>query len=66
LEAIGRLTQLTRLILIGNEGLTQQGLMQLTGLSRLQQEWCGRLCSAGQVTREALSDFWAALHAQQS
>jgi hypothetical protein len=66
LEAIGRLTQLTRLILVGNEGLTQQGLMQLTRLSRLQQEWCGHLCSAGQVTHEALSDFWAAVHAQQS
>jgi hypothetical protein len=37
LEAIGRLTQLTCLSLGGNEGLTPQGLMQLTRLCRLEQ-----------------------------
>jgi hypothetical protein len=37
LEAIGRLTQLTHLGLKGNQGLTHQGLMQLTGLKYLQQ-----------------------------
>jgi hypothetical protein len=45
LEAIGRLTQLTWLSLYGNGGeLTQQGLMQLTGLSRLDpaaRRWLG-------------------------
>jgi hypothetical protein len=40
LEAIGSLTQLTSLRLGGNEVLTQHGLMQLTGLSRLDQAVC--------------------------
>jgi Leucine-rich repeat (LRR) protein len=40
LQAIGRLTQLTWLSIKGNEGLTQHGLMQLTGLSRVNQAGC--------------------------
>jgi hypothetical protein len=64
LEAIGRLTQLTQLSLIGNEGLTQRGLMQLTGLSRLEQAACDELCGYKQMPDEALAAFWAAVHAQ--
>jgi hypothetical protein len=65
LEAIGRLTQLTQLKLSGNEGLTQHGLMQLKGLSRLEQTACSALGYCAGVTREALAAFWAAVHAQQ-
>jgi hypothetical protein len=46
LEAIGSLTQLTSLRLSGNAGLTLHGLMQLTGLSRLEEAAFGGLCSA--------------------
>jgi hypothetical protein len=65
LEAIGRLTQLTQLILSGNEGLTQLGLMQLTGLSRLEQEACENMYSDTGVPDEALAAFWTAVHAQR-
>jgi hypothetical protein len=69
LEAIGRLTQLTRLSLSGNhsEGLwfTEHGLMQLTGLSRLEQGACGDLCSGMDVPDDELTAFWAAVHAQR-
>jgi hypothetical protein len=70
LEAIGRLTQLTELRLSCNEGLTQQGLMLLTGLSRLEQLGYHDLCnhvsnSAAQVTDEEMAAFWAAVHAQR-
>jgi hypothetical protein len=66
LEAIGTLTQLTQLSLYGNRrGLTQQGLMQLTGLSRLEQAACSGLCRAAFVTDEVLATFWAAVHAQR-
>jgi hypothetical protein len=62
-EAIGRLKQLTKLSLSGNEGFTQQGLMQLTGLSRLEQAACQDLCGYKQMPDEALAVFWAAVHA---
>jgi hypothetical protein len=65
LEAIGRLTQLTELRLYGNKGLTQHGLMQLTGLSRLEQAACPYMCYDTEVTTEALADFWAAVRAQR-
>jgi hypothetical protein len=66
LEAIGRLTQLTQLSFWGAEGLTQHGLMQLTGLSRLQRAACVDLCYEDmQVTDEAMASFWAAVHAQR-
>jgi hypothetical protein len=79
LEAIGRLTQLTRLRLSGNAGLTMHGLMQLTGLSRLEAAAFGGLCSAatddcdgglcGDVqvmdADEALEVFRAAVHGQR-
>jgi hypothetical protein len=61
-KAIGRLTQLTQLNLSGNEGLTQHGLMQLTGLSCLEQEACEFMCDATQVTGGVLTAFWAAVH----
>jgi Leucine-rich repeat (LRR) protein len=66
LEAIGRLTQLTRLSLDGNEGLMQHGLMQLTGLSCLDQQECYDLCSDLLVTDPAaMTTFWAFVHAQR-
>jgi hypothetical protein len=68
LEAIGRLKQLTWLSLSGNEGLTQHGLMQLTGLSRLEHVACDDHhynLDVAQMTDEALTAFWAALHALQ-
>jgi hypothetical protein len=72
LEAISRLRQLTQLSLSGNVGLTQHGLMQLTGLSRL--DWAASsfrdedddTCRTDtEVTDEALAAFWAAVHAQR-
>jgi hypothetical protein len=76
LKAIGRLTQLTYLDIscnmcdvqpfTVNPGLTQQGLMQLTGLSRLQELQVTREAwqYGGAVTDEVLQDFWAALWRQ--
>jgi hypothetical protein len=52
MTAIGQLRQLTTLMLTGNSGLTEQGLMQLTGLTRLQQ-----LCVDAGLD-EALSRLW--------
>jgi hypothetical protein len=57
LEAIGRLTQLTCLGLQNNPEITQQGLMQLTGLSRLQELHV-------QASLEVLEAFWAELRGQ--
>lgn len=56
LAAVGQLQQLTYLGLDYNGGLTQQGLMQLTGMSLLQQ-----LCvdTTGEVTDDVLNRFWA-------
>jgi hypothetical protein len=54
LQAFGRLTQLTWLKLWGNEGLTQHSLLQLTGLSCLDQADHRDLCREAQVTGEAL------------
>jgi hypothetical protein len=65
LEAIGHLTQLTSLRLWGNEGLTQHGLMQLTGLSRLKRAACRTLCFRNVVTVEELAALGAAVQAQQ-
>jgi hypothetical protein len=62
LEAIGCLTQLTQLKLRGNEGLTLHGLMQLKGLSRLEQAACGDLYDEWEY--EMLAASWAAVHAQ--
>jgi hypothetical protein len=64
LQAIGsRLTQLTCLSLLNNPGLTRYGLMQLTGLSRLQELDVDR--DGAEVTDEVLQVFWAALRRQQ-
>jgi hypothetical protein len=51
LAAIGRLTKLTYLDLEDNPGLTGQGLMQLTGLSRLQELYMDYL-------GDWMSDWW--------
>jgi hypothetical protein len=63
LAALGQLVQLTQLQLQYNcGGITQQGLMQLTGLSRLQQL---RVSSWHEgVTDEVLRAFWAAIQRQ--
>lgn len=57
LAEIGRLTQLTQLQLEGNAGITCQGLMQLTGLVKLQQLYV----DGNDVTDDALRGFWAAV-----
>jgi hypothetical protein len=65
LEAVGCLTKLTQLSLSGCEGLTQHGLMQLTGLSRLQRAACECMWLDIEVTQEGWTAFWAAVHAQR-
>jgi hypothetical protein len=62
LAHVGQLTQLTALLLQDNPGLTQQGLMQLTGLTRLRQLGVTR---NAEVTGEVIDRFWAALRGQQ-
>jgi hypothetical protein len=58
LEAVGQLAQLTALLLTGNSGLTQQGLLQLTGLTALQRLKVDR---SDEVTNEVVESFWAAV-----
>jgi hypothetical protein len=53
--AIGRLTQLTELVLSNNEDITEQSLLQLTGLLQLQQLEVGG-CG---VADDAVERFWA-------
>jgi Leucine-rich repeat (LRR) protein len=65
LEAIGRLTQLTKLVLLDNEGLTEQGMMQLTGLSRLHDKYDWMVCNGRNVTSEVWEKFQAAIRQQQ-
>jgi Leucine-rich repeat (LRR) protein len=63
LAAVGNLTQLTGLWLDGNEGLTRQGLMLLTGLKQLQVLGIDRhpwVLDPG-VTEESVNSFWAAV-----
>jgi hypothetical protein len=55
MAAVGQLTQLTQLKLGGNGSLTEQGLMQLTGLTRLQHLQLYQ----DQVAEETLREFWA-------
>ena len=62
LQEIGCLTHLTHLSLSHNSGLSQQGLMQLTGLSRLQMLEVNSHGSA--VTKDGVSKFWAAVRQQ--
>jgi hypothetical protein len=62
LAAVAQRTQLTKLRLEGNDGLTQQGLMLLTGLKQLQQLGVDRNT---EVTNEVVERFWAALRLQQ-
>jgi hypothetical protein len=59
MAAIGQLTQLTELRLEGNREVTQQGLMQLTGLKQLQH--LGVHCTR-HVTKNMVGQLWAALH----
>jgi hypothetical protein len=59
LKAIGGLTQLTWLELPGNLGLTQQGLLQLTGLSRLRALMVDR--NGVDINDKVLQGFWPAL-----
>lgn len=63
LSAVGQLQQLTYLCLAGNRGLTAQGLMQLTGLSRLQQL---RVDENQDVTGMELHSFWLGIHRHRS
>lgn len=58
---IRHLTQLTELDLSGNSGPTQQGLMLLTGLKRLQHL---RVSTGLGLTEEVLESFWAAVRQQ--
>jgi hypothetical protein len=67
MAAIGQLTLLTQLRLEGNRVITQQGLMQLTGLKQLQQLAIGGDCTqhvvwCRVVTEETVEQLWAALH----
>jgi hypothetical protein len=59
LLAVGQLRQLTALLLEGNSGLTQQGLMLLTGLRDLQRLAVDK---SEEVTDEVIARFWAVLH----
>uniref|UniRef100_A0A383V515 F-box domain-containing protein n=1 Tax=Tetradesmus obliquus TaxID=3088 RepID=A0A383V515_TETOB len=61
LAAVGQLKKLSYLGLKGNGGLTQQGLMQLTGLSRLQQL---EVDKGEKPTDKDLGRFWAAVRRQ--
>ncbi|KAF6255391.1 hypothetical protein COO60DRAFT_1641580 [Scenedesmus sp. NREL 46B-D3] len=61
LANVALLTQLTGLRLEGNSGLTQQGLMLLTGLKRLQNLSMAR---SAEVTGEVVERFWAAVRRQ--
>lgn len=56
--AIGQLRQLTELDIFGVAGVTPQGLLLLTGLSRLQQL---RLDMCAGVEDEHVQEFWAAV-----
>jgi hypothetical protein len=57
LAAIAQLTQLTELSLEGSKGLTEPGLMLLTGLKQLQSL---AVSTNESVTAEVLNQFWAA------
>jgi hypothetical protein len=65
LAAVGQLKQLKYLCLEGIDGLTEQGLMQLTGLQHLQQLHVDRNEEVVKVTAELLSRLWAAVRQQQ-
>jgi hypothetical protein len=58
MSAIGQLTQLTELRLEGNPEITQQGLMQLTGLKQLTRLGVDR---TQHVTEQTVEQLWAAL-----
>jgi Leucine-rich repeat (LRR) protein len=62
--ALGQLTQLTflNISLLGDNELTVNGLMQLTGLCQLQKL---RLIDSNEITEEVLRVFWEAVRAQQ-
>jgi hypothetical protein len=62
LEALGRLTQLTLLQLSRNSGLTEYGLMMLTGLTNLRVM---QFTPNSQATPAACDRFWDALRQQR-
>ncbi|KAF6251861.1 hypothetical protein COO60DRAFT_1628761, partial [Scenedesmus sp. NREL 46B-D3] len=62
LASVAHLTQPTRLWLAGNSGLSQQGLMLLTGLKRLQSL---HVDTNAEVTDEVVERLWAAVRGQQ-
>jgi hypothetical protein len=61
LAGIGQLTQLTALQLEGNDGLTREGLMLLTGLTSLQELGVSDIEG---VTDADVEEYWAALRQQ--
>jgi hypothetical protein len=61
LDNIRHLSQLTELRLEGNAGLTQQGLMLLTGLTQLQELGVDR---TEDITEGVVDRFWAAVRGQ--
>jgi hypothetical protein len=62
LAPIGQLSQLTALVVVGVEGLTERGLMLLTRLYSLQSL---SVKQNAEVTNEVLDRFWAAVRQQQ-
>jgi hypothetical protein len=59
MATVGQLVQLTELRLEGNAGITQQGLMQLTALKKLQRLG---LTVDDEVTREVVLDVMVGTH----
>jgi hypothetical protein len=58
LQAVGQLRHLTELRLLCFNGLSEEGLMCLTGLSNLQQLRVPSIRECGDLTDEVLSHFW--------
>jgi hypothetical protein len=64
LTGLGMLAQLTQLTLCAEHhmfGLAKEGLMQLTGLGRLQELHVQQGERYSQITEEVLAEFWAAV-----
>jgi hypothetical protein len=62
LAAIGQLKQLTELRLEGNNGITRQGVWQLTGLASLQQLG---IDYSPEVDSAVLKRSWSLVYEQQ-
>lgn len=63
MAAVGRLTQLTQLCLTNTGGLSDESLMQLTGLVQLQVLDEPNHCNG--VTAEGVDLLWAAVRRQR-